>query len=81
MTTAFIWIEFLLCLVIILVTGKRVATYGDTIANRTGLGGLWIGLLLVATVTSLPELFSGISAVVLVKSPDLAVGGVFGSYF
>jgi len=77
--TVFIWIEFLLCLIIILFAGKRVAAYGDIIAAKTGIGGLWIGLLLLAIVTSLPELFSGISAVILVKAPDLAIGAVFGS--
>lgn len=79
MDTAFIWIEFALCLLIILVAGKKVAQYGDIIADRTGIGGLWVGLLLLAIVTSLPELFSGISAVVLVKAPDLAIGAVLGS--
>lgn len=76
---ALIWIEFCICLIIILVAGRKVASYGDIIADRTGIGGLWVGLLLLAIVTSLPELFSGISAVILVKSPDLAVGTVLGS--
>lgn len=79
MTTALIWIEFSLCLIIILVAGRKVARYGDVIATKTGLGRLWIGLLLLATVTSLPEVFNGISAVVLVKAPDLTIGDLFGS--
>lgn len=79
MDTILTWIQFLFCLIIILVAGQKVAGYGDIIAGKTKIGGLWIGLLLLAIVTSLPELFSGISAVVLVKAPDLAVGGVFGS--
>jgi len=77
--TAFIWIQFSLCFIIILISGRKVASYGDIIADRTGIGGLWMGLLLLAIVTSLPELFSGIGAVVLVKSPDLAIGGLLGS--
>lgn len=56
-----------------------MARYGDIIAARTKIGGLWIGLLLLATVTSLPELFNGISAVVLVEAPDLTVGDILGS--
>jgi len=78
-TTALIWIEFALCLIIILVSGRKVATYGDIIADKTGIGGLWVGLILLSIVTSLPELFSGIGAVVLVEAPDLAVGGLLGS--
>jgi len=77
--TVFIWLKFLLCVLIILVAARKVARYGDIIADKTGLGGLWVGLLLLAAVTSLPELFTGISSVALVKEPDLAIGTVFGS--
>ena len=30
--------------------------YGDMIASITGIGRAWIGLILMATITSLPEL-------------------------
>jgi cation:H+ antiporter len=76
---ALIWIEFFLCFIIILVSARKVASYGDVIADKTGIGRLWVGLILLSIVTSLPELFSGIGAVVLVKEPDLAIGGLFGS--
>lgn len=56
-----------------------MARYGDIIASKTGLGGVWIGLVLLAVVTSLPELFTGISAVTLVKIPDLTIGNLFGA--
>jgi cation:H+ antiporter len=49
------------------------------IAEKTGLGGAWIGVILVATVTSLPELATGISSVALADAPDIAVGDVLGS--
>lgn len=79
MDTFFIWLKFSLCVIIILVAGRKVARYGDVIAAKTGLGGLWIGLLLISVVTSLPELFNGISSSALVKAPDLTVGDLFGS--
>lgn len=74
-----IWLKFSICVLIILVAGRRVARYGDVIAEKTGLGGLWVGLVLLSVVTSLPELFNGISSVVLVNAPDLTVGDLFGS--
>ncbi len=74
-----VWLKFLLCLVVVLFAGTKLARYGDVIAEKTGLGGAWIGLLLMATATSLPELFTGISAVALVGVPDLAMGDAFGS--
>jgi cation:H+ antiporter len=73
------WAIFALCLLVILFTGTRLSRYADLIAVRTGLGGAWVGLILVATVTSFPELFAGLSAIVVVGAPDLAVGSALGS--
>lgn len=74
-----VWLKFVLCFIIIFFSGKRIAKYGDIIAHKTGLGGVWIGLILLALVTSLPELFTGISAVTLVGAPDLTIGNLFGA--
>jgi len=74
-----VWLKFLACLVIILFAGTKLARYGDIIAERTGLGRIWIGLALLAFVTSLPELVTGVSAAVWVKLPDLAMGTLLGS--
>jgi cation:H+ antiporter len=54
------------------VAGTYLSRYGDVIAEKTGWGGKWIGLGLLATVTSLPELITGISAVTLARTPDIA---------
>ena len=40
---------------------------------------MWIGLVLLALVTSLPEVFTGVSAVTLVDAPDLTIGNIFGA--
>jgi len=74
-----VWLKFTLCLIIILFAGTRLARYGDVIAGKTGLGRIWIGLVLLAVITSVPELVTGISSVALVKLPDLAVGDLLGS--
>jgi cation:H+ antiporter len=74
-----VWLKFTACVVIILLSGTRLAHYGDAIAERTGLGRIWIGFVAIAIVTSIPELVTSISAVTLVKSPDLAMGNVLGS--
>lgn len=73
------WLEFVLCAALIAVAGTRLSRYGDIIADKTGLGGAWIGLALMATVTSLPELVTGVSAVTLADAPDIAVGNVLGA--
>ena len=76
-----IWFKFALCLVIILFAGIKLARYGDAIAEKTGLGRVWIGLVLLAAITSMPELVTGVSSVALVKppEPDLAMGTLLGS--
>lgn len=81
MTTGHIatWFYFLVCVITIGVAGTLLTRYGDAIADKTGLGGTWIGLVLLATVTSLPELAAGISAVTIGDLPDIAAGDVFGS--
>lgn len=64
---------------IIFFAGKKLSIYGDLLAEKTGLSKGWIGIILMASVTSLPELMVGISSVSIVKSPDLAVGDIIGS--
>ncbi len=59
--------------------GPVLAHYGDVIARLTGLSRSWIGLVLLATATSLPELFTGVSAVAVADSPNIAVGDALGS--
>ena len=59
--------------------GPHLSRSGDVIADKTGLSGNWVGLIMMATVTSLPELMTGISAVRLADAPDIAVGDVLGS--
>ncbi|MCC7466887.1 MAG: sodium:calcium antiporter [Saprospiraceae bacterium] len=70
---------FALCAIIIFFAGKKLSHYGDLLAEMTGLGKAWIGLILMSAVTSLPELMVGISSVTIVRSADLAVGDILGS--
>lgn len=80
MTSTYLHIAgFLVCAAIIIYSGTKLSFYGDKIAELTGMGKAWVGLILMASVTSLPELIIGISSVAIIKAPDLAVGDVFGS--
>lgn len=78
-STLLIWFEFSICAVLIGWAGTRLCRHADVIADKTGLSGSWIGLILLATVTSLPELATGISAIALADAPDIAVGSLLGS--
>ena len=74
-----IWLEFLACLLLIGFAGVKLSFYGDVIADKTGLGGTWIGVVMLASVTSLPELVTGVVSVSAADFPDIAVGNVLGA--
>ena len=69
---------FLISAVVVIGAGIVLARNGDAIAVHTGLGGLFIGMLLLAGATSLPELATDVTAAVA-GAPDLAIGDLFGS--
>jgi cation:H+ antiporter len=73
------WLGFIICTAVIVYSGTRLSKYGDIIAEKTGLGRVWIGIVLMASVTSLPELVTGISSVTYAGVPDIALGDVLGS--
>ena len=73
------WLQFAFCVAVITIAGYRLSIYGSVIADRTGMGDTLVGLVLIATVTSLPELITGISAVSLANAPDIAIGSLLGS--
>lgn len=73
------WGKFAICVALIAVAGPALARYGEIIAQKTGLSRSWVGLLLLATATSLPELFTGVSAVTAANAPNIAVGDALGS--
>lgn len=71
--------QLLLCAVLIGVAGVTLSRSADALADALGWGRGWVGLALLATVTSLPELASGVSAVALIDAPNLAVGNALGA--
>ena len=73
------WAEFAVCAAMIGLAGPVLTHYGDVIARLTGLSRSWVGLMLLATATSLPELFTGVSAVTVAAAPNIAVGDALGS--
>ncbi|WP_051180678.1 hypothetical protein RG903_02030 [Thermithiobacillus tepidarius DSM 3134] len=79
MLPALIWTLFATAVLVVGMAGYTLSRYGDVIAEKTGLSGTWIGFVLLATVTSLPELITGVSAVALARAPNIALGNVLGA--
>ena len=74
-----LWLQFIFCSTVIVLSGYMLSKYGDIIAEKTGLGKAWIGLVLMSSVTSLPELITGISSVTIAGVPNIALGDIMGS--
>jgi cation:H+ antiporter len=74
-----IWLQFVATALVIVLAGVRLARYGDVLGEKTGLGRSWIGVVLLAATTSLPELFTGFGSTALAALPDIALGDVLGS--
>ncbi len=72
------WFMFFFSALLIFLAGTRLTSSAEKIARETGLGGLWVGLVILPLSTSLPELVSSWRSV-SIGAPDLAVGNFLGS--
>jgi cation:H+ antiporter len=69
---------FFLAAMFTVLAAVKLSTYADVLSERTSLGGMLIGTILLAGATSLPEVTTSLAAIGL-NNPDLAVGNVLGS--
>jgi cation:H+ antiporter len=69
---------FVAAAVVVWLAGGRLSRYADAISRKTGVGQAMIGLLLLAGVTSLPEIAVTVTAAVA-EDTQLAVNNLFGS--
>lgn len=73
-----IWVEFVIASALVVFAAVKLAEYGDVIAVRTKLGGAFIGVILMAGATSLPEFLTAVNSIRL-GIPDLSGGNIFGA--
>ncbi len=71
-------VVFLVGASVLVWAGSALAGYADQIAERMKMSRLFVGTLMLAFATSLPELVAEITAA-RAGAPDLAVGTLFGS--
>ena len=69
---------FLLSAAVLVKAGSALAAYADQIAERMRMSRLFVGTLMLAFATSLPEVITDITAA-RADAPDLAVGDLLGS--
>lgn len=73
------WTAFVLIVAVIGVAGYHMCRAADDIAEISGLSRAWVGLLLLSVATSLPELVTGASSILLFAAPNVAIGDALGS--
>jgi cation:H+ antiporter len=73
------WAKFLVLLALIYIFGVKASKSADIIAEKKRWAKAFMGVIFISMITSFPELFTGISSVVLKDSPDFAVGEILGS--
>lgn len=72
-------IQYLILAFFVILFSIKLSYYVDALDKKTNLSGAFIGGVLLAAVTSLPELFTSITAVLFLNSHRLVQGNVFGS--
>lgn len=57
----------------------KASNYVDFLDRNTKLSGAFLGGVLLSAVTSLPELITSISSILLINKPSLCIGNILGS--
>ncbi len=74
-----LWIQFIGCLACIIAAGSKMTVFADEISEKTGLSSGLMGAIILAAITSCPELFTSLSSISVVDAPDLAMGDLLGA--
>ena len=79
MDHAWLWTQFIIASAVIVIAGSRLSRYADVISEKLKLGHVFVGMIFLGWVTSLPELVLSLGSTIYVGEPDLAIGNVLGS--
>lgn len=71
--------EYLVVASLVVWLSVKASRYIDMLDKTTKLSGAFLGGVLLSAITSLPELFTSISAVALLRKPSLCIGNILGS--
>ncbi|MBU0904640.1 MAG: sodium:calcium antiporter [Firmicutes bacterium] len=73
-----VFILFGLAAIVTILAAIELSNNADVLSGKSSLGGLLVGTVLLGGATSLPEVTTSISSV-LIANPDIAVGNMLGS--
>lgn len=72
-------LAYLAMAAIVVLLSNKLAYYVDLLDRNTNMSGAFLGGVMLAAVTSLPELFTSLSSTVLLDQSDLVLGNILGS--
>lgn len=79
MSLPIVFVLYFISAAILVFFSIKCADYVDLLDKKTNISGAFIGGVILAAVTSLPELVTSLSAVFVVHNPELIIGNVLGS--
>ncbi len=74
-----IYVQYLILATLVVILSIFLSKYVDALDKKTNLSGAFIGGVLLAAVTSLPEFITSLTAIFALNQPNLVQGNVFGS--
>lgn len=74
-----LYILYILVSAAVVLLSVKASNYIDLIDQKSSISGAFLGGVLLSAVTSLPELFTSISATLLIEKPSLCLGNILGS--
>lgn len=74
-----IYIGYFVSVAVAVFLAITAARYANILDRTTNLSGAFIGVVILAVVTSLPEFFTSMSAITVFNIPDFPAGNVLGS--
>ncbi len=74
-----VYVGYVVAVAVIVWLSIKLGKYVDIIDAKSNISGAFIGGVMLAAVTSLPELFTSLSAVWIVHENSLVIGNILGS--
>lgn len=74
-----LFLAYLLLAGLLVFLSDKLGLYIDLLDKKTKISGAFLGGVLLAAVTSLPELFTSVSAILIVRENSMVVGNILGS--
>ncbi len=74
-----IYLVYLVLALLVIGFSVKAANYVELIDKKTNISGAFIGGVILAAITSLPEFFTSVSAALILGNSELVLGNILGS--